>query len=689
MQDRILDALRRGANDEALDLARQAAADAPQDADVQRLLALALRATGDQPAALAALDAALALAPDDAELHFQRAGMLLGARDVEAALAALSQTVALDPNQFGAYVMQAQLAIGRGDLDEAERQHKLAARVAPDHPWTTMVEGTLASRRGEHDRALALLSAAAERAPDDLQILNALAFAYLARGHLAFAEQSFRRVLESTGQVQLRGLLARIMLEQGRPAEAADLITELLADPAQATPAWQTIAGELEIHAGRPERALPLLQAAFEAMPWSPRTTDALVRLWSADDAVDTARETLDRGLVTAPDADHLWVARLAFEAFGGEGAGAVVERWNAARPDHVPALQARLTHHAATGDLDAAEAASRVITALQPGHAVANEFQFNRLLERDPDAAIAFAEDLLPTAHDAARTMLRRWIGLAQDAAGRYTDAVATWASVSVEATEGTGHAPEPTAPPREWPPRPERDDAQPPAVFLYGGPGANADRIGAVLQRMIPAFRSDRFARGVSDAFQDTTAPARFAAGEFTAEQVASGWRAQLPARGIADGAIVDWLPWWDNAWVAVFRAQLPSARLLIALRDPRDMLVDWLAFGTLLTLRIEDIDRAAQWLARHLGQLADLVERDLVPHAIVHTDAPAADPATLATELGRALEIADYPAPPLEALGPDRFPMGHWRQYIQAMPAAIGALTPVAVRLGYPRD
>ena len=214
-------------------------------------------------------------------------------------------------------------------------------------------------------------------------------------------------------------------------------------------------------------------------------------------------------------------------------------------------------------------------------------------------------------------------------------------------------------------------------------------SDRIAAVLERMIPVFRSDRFAGGVPDAFQSTATPARFVAGEFTAAQVVDGWRSQFEARGVAQGAIVDWLPWWDNAWVSVLRSELPNARLLLAVRDPRDMLIDWLAFGTMLTLRIDSADRAAAWLARHLGQLADIVEQDLVPHTLVRTDAPAADPAALAASLGEALGITDFPTPPLDALGQDRFPVGHWRNYIQHLPKAISALTPVAVRLGYPRD
>lgn len=689
MQDRILDALRRGAHDEALTLARQAVADAPQDADSRKLLAMALRTAGDRDAALVELDAALALAPDDAELHFQRAGMLLDSRDMEAALSALSQSVKLDPNQFGAYVMQAQLAIGRGDLDEAERQHRLAARVEPEHPWTAMIEGTLASRRGDHDRALALLSDASARAPGDLQVLNALAFAYLARGHLAFAEQAFRRVLESTGQVQLRGLLARILVEQGRPADAADLIGELLADPAQVTPVWQTIGGELELRAGRPERALPLLRAAFAVMPESRRTTEALVDLWSSSNAFDEARTTLDQALTTGAGFDHLWLARLAFEPFASDAAGAVVERWSGRRAEHVPALQAQLSHQAAIGDSAGVEATARTIIALQPGHAVANEFLFNRLLARDPEAAIAFAQGLLPAAHDAARIMLRRWIGLAQDAAGRPADAAATWVELSVESTAGSGQAPEPTPAPEAWPALATVDGAPPPVVLMYGAPGANADRIAAVLQRAVPDFRGDRYGGAVQDAFQDTTAAARFAAGQFTAAQVIDAWRSQLPARGITRGSVIDWLPWWDNAWLAALRPQLPHARLLLVLRDPRDMLIDWLAFGTMLTLRIDDADSAAAWLARHLGQLADLIEQDLMPHTVVRTDAPAADPAAVATALGEALGVTDLPAPPAALLGSDRFAPGHWRGYADVLAGPIAALTPVAVRLGYPQD
>ncbi|MFL6585439.1 MAG: tetratricopeptide repeat protein [Luteimonas sp.] len=690
MSQQIYQALRRGANAEAATLARQALAEGHKDTDTLSAAALAFRATGERETALSTIDTAIAQMPDDAELHFLRAGMLLDTRDLGGAQAALAQTVALDPNQFGAYVVQAQMAIGRNDLDEAERQTKLAARVAPEHPWTLMLEGVLASRRNDHDRALTLLSAASKSAPDDLQVISALGFAYLAKGHFAFAEQSFRRLIEKTGQVQLRGLLAQIMLQQGRPAEAADELAVLLADPAHATPSLQAFAGELELQAKRFDRATPLLQAAFAAHPDSHRATNGLLLLWEATGNTEETQATLDGALEKSPELDHLWVARLAMEAFGSEAATAIIARWNAARPDHLPALQAQLALESGTGAHEASEATARRITTLQPGHGNANQLLFNRLLDRDPGAAVTFVEGLLPAASPQARLMLRRWIGTAQDAAERPADAIATWLALNVEQTAQVGLPPAPTAPPASWPELATVEGARAPAVFLYGAPGAQVDRIANVLQRALPEFRADRFSTAVQDPFQDTNVPARLAEGVFTAEQVATGWLSQLPARGIgANGAVIDWIPFWDNAWLLALRPQLPQARLLFALRDPRDMLLEWFAYGAPMALRITDVDSAAQWLAAHLSQIADVIEQDLFPHTVVRTDAPGEDLERLAARFAEALGVPAFPTPPRELLGPDRIPAGRWLAYREALAGPFAALTPVAVRLGYRQD
>src|SRR5690606_19009378 len=115
MHENIIDALRRGAADEALTAAREAVAAQPQDPMAQRLLAAALRLAGDREGAVEAIDRAVALAPDDADVHLERAGLLLQERKLDEAQVALARSTGLDPNLFPAYVVQAQLALGRGE----------------------------------------------------------------------------------------------------------------------------------------------------------------------------------------------------------------------------------------------------------------------------------------------------------------------------------------------------------------------------------------------------------------------------------------------------------------------------------------------------------------------------------------------------------------------------------------------
>ncbi|MEE7546610.1 tetratricopeptide repeat protein, partial [Xanthomonas sp. Kuri4-1] len=221
MQDKIIEALRRHAADEAVALAREWVAAEGMEPRAHRWLGMALQQQGRLDEALASIDAALTLTPEDADLHLQRAGLLLATRDLAAAGASLSRSTALDPNQFNAYLMQAHLAVARGDLDEAERLSRTAARLADDHPQLQVVDGAIALRRGQADRALVLLSRAAEQLPDDPRVLFSLGFAYLQNEHYAFAERAFQRVIElNPPGTALRAFVAQLAQRQGRLDDA-------------------------------------------------------------------------------------------------------------------------------------------------------------------------------------------------------------------------------------------------------------------------------------------------------------------------------------------------------------------------------------------------------------------------------------------------------------------------------------
>ncbi|HJW44868.1 MAG TPA: tetratricopeptide repeat protein [Lysobacter sp.] len=688
MHEQILDALRRGAAAEALSAARDAVAAAPQDATAQRLLATALQQSGDRPAALAVIDTALNLTPDDAGLHVERAGLLLDARQLGEAEAALARAVGLDPNQFPAYIIQGHLAMARGDLAEAERLVKTAARIAPAHPQVAALEGMVALRRGDADRALAVLSHAAQSAPEEPTLRNALGYAYIAKGHFAFAEQCFRAQLKTQpDSIALRALIADLMRRQGRSAQAADEIAPLL-ERGNVSPGLQRVVGELELEAGRTERALPHLKAAFAAMPRDRRTLEALLEAWRRNNDVNDARRTLETALVAHPEEDSLWRARLVFEPFAGPEALAIVERWQDAKPDHIPALQARAAIHDHAGETDEADAIAYQIVAIEPGQAQAELRIVERLLQNDPLAAAARVKDLLARAQGIdtrqdLRQLLARCFVIARDPAA----AVATWADRHAEVVDQRLPLPPLTTALADLPPQAPFPEERLGVLLLWGAPGSLVERVAQVLHEAGTPLRADRFGlQPPVDPLQRYGTAQELLDGRLDGGSLISQWRAALPSRGIDSGQVFDWLLWWDNALVLALRPHLPEALLMIAVRDPRDMLLDWLAWGAPGRFKFESPEIAARWLAAMLEQVADLHEQRLFPHQLLRLDDVAHDPAALATLVGQSMRLA---LPPPQSLGAAHFPAGRWRAFAQPLAEAFATLTPVAVRLGYPEN
>lgn len=686
MQAQILDALRRGDTDAAVDVARSRVAETPDDADAQRLLALALRSAGDVEGASQAIERAIALAPDDARLHLAQAGLLLGASDIDGARQSLQAAIGVNPNQFAAYVMQGHLAAVGNDLEEAARLARLAERIEPGHPSLLALQGTLALRSGDADRAVALLTTATQRAPRDRSALHALGCAYLAKEHFAFAEQAFRTLLEiAPGSDSVRVMVAQLALRQGRPVDALAEMRVLLEDPAKATPQVLRFTGELELATGRPDRALPLLRDALAALPGDAQVLAAIVATWQRLGDRADARRTLDAALATAPDSDATWRARLAFE--NGLAAAALVAEWRARRPDSMWALEAEMAVLGSAGRLEEAEAAARTLLEQAPGHAGAEMRVVDALMARDPQAAAARLDGLLATVTDPAdRAALETWRALARHRTGDFAGALEAWTRRSAAIAPQRLRRPVGTAAPVAWPEPAVAAPDVPPAVFLVGLPGSLVDRAALLLGPALPTFRGDRFgSQPPADAFQDTSAWPLIAGAEVDAVAVADSWRAALPGRGI-DGAVIDWLPWWDNCYAAVMRAALPEARLLVVLRDPRDMLVDWLALGAQPPFALESPQAAAEWLAAGLGQLATIHEQDLVPHHLVRVDDTIDDPKAMSAQLVAALDVA-LPEPPAGYFGARRHTAGIWRSYADLLAGPFAALAPVARRFGYP--
>lgn len=688
MQQKIHQALERGAHDEALQLAREWTAAEPGLAAAHRALAHALAQSGDAAAALAALDQAIALAPDDAGLHHDRALLLARKGDAAAAHAAFGQSLELDPNNLPAYLAQARLAMSLGRLDEAERLVRIAARIGEGHPELAALDALLAMRRGDAERALALASAASKRLPDDPQVFSVLAFAYAAKGHHAFAEQALRRVVDLVPDARgVQPLLAQAVAAQGRPGEAADLLAPLLAEPASATPALLRTAGLYALQARRAGQARQWLGAALEAAPDDALALRGLMNLWAATGDRDDGRATLESLLAAHPGNGMLWAARQSFEQPGSAEASAVLERWLAAMPGHVPALEAALAHAGRIGDAAVVGEAARRLLEVAPEHPAGLQFLVESQLEADPDAALARARQIMErTQEGPRRDVVGGWIGRLLDRLGRSEEALSLWQELHDGNRGRRAAPPAPAVAPQSWPALAEAAADAPRPVLLWGAPGSAVERVVDLLTAAGAPLLTDRFRPGPpQDPLQSLGTGPALAEGRLPADAVVAQWRERLPARGATDTEVVDWLLHWDNALLLALRPHLPGGRLMAVLRDPRDMLLDWYAHGAPLPLQLASADEAARWLAGVLGQLADLHEQELYPHLLLRVDEVINDPVALGASLSQVLGVPLPPAPP----APPRLPAGRWRAYAQALAGPFAALTPVAVRLGYAAD
>ena len=689
MQDSILQALGNNDLDQALTLARQWLADEPGSLQAASALVAVLRRNGNNDEALAVVDQALQQHPDEAGLHLQRATLLLGMRALDQAEQSLQQTIALDPNSFESYVIKANLALLRGELDEAESLARLAARVQAEHPQLDAVNGMIALHRNDADRALSLLSAAARVTPDDPRLSYGLGFALMAKGHLAFAEQAFRRVLGHQPQaLPIIGLVADLCLRQGNAEGALEMVERMLAAPGGDALPVRRVAAQMLLQLGQPQRALEQALAVQAGQPGERASLQVLLMACERLDAADQARATLDELLQGNPQVHPLWLARLAVEAVGSDAAVAVAERWLAAMPSHLPALETRMRLHDMKEQPEQALELARQIIALDPMRVSGHRRLVAGLLETAPDQAVAHVRGLVQTAPEQSRNELRGWLALVLDRAGQQAEAVEQWLQLRQEEAPQRLPLPPQAKSPGSWPDMGPIDESLARPLFVWGAPGSAVEQVVAALEGISAVVRTDRFgANPPADPFQRYDTLQALATDELTGEALVQQWRDALPARGIPDGNVIDWLLWWDNAFLWAMRPQLPEGRLMVVLRDPRDMLLDWLAFGGTLPVAFNAVGEAADWLMRSMEQVARLKEQSLYPVAVVRIDGAEGDTRAMGELLASAFGMETFPAIP--ALPKPRLPAGHWRHYRDVLGAAFNNLTPVAVRLGYPEN
>lgn len=679
MFESIEAALARGDAAAALAAAQQVVMQHPNEPRALHLLGIAQRLSGDLQGAAASFDSAIALAPEDAQLHFARAMLALSGNDSEAAAAALDQTLAQDPNALAAYVLRGHTAIAQGDRAAAETELRLAQRVNPEHPHVLALAGNIALTFGEPQDALRPLTQAVQSAPDDAFALSCLGLAFLATGNPAFAEQSLRRALEKQPAARrLRWALIDALRQQEQFAEALNEVEGLVsANPNDE--AALTLRGDLQLSLGELDASVDSYRRVLQTADRAGGPLSLIVAVLLRRAAGNAARALFEETLAARPAEEGVWRAGLLLESAHAPSLLQYAGRWLAQIPDSPHALLARAEAAERIGDLGAAEDGADMLLGIDPGNTEAHFIKLRAELRTQPEAALPRIERLLAAARNVtARRACLSWRGFILDAVDQPDKAAQSWIEArrlplaarplpDIAVAGGETLAGDEGSAPR----------------LLWGPPGSPLRQVVGLLQ-FIDGFAmlDDRF--GLNPR-PDGLGPAR----PDGAIATQLGWRTLLQRGGIDPAHALDWLPHFDSR----IAAQLPDARLLAVLADPRDLLLNWLAYGCPQDYIFPTLAEAGSWLAQALEPLAERQEAARPDDLLIRLEALQADPAGscraiaafcgLGEQLdGARLQMAG------QGLGgqPLNFPAGRWKAYAEALAEGFAPLHAVAERLGY---
>jgi len=685
-----IDLHRQGRLDEAEQGYRARLSDHPDDVEVLHLLGLLCHQRGDDEEGLALLERARELAPTDASIEATLAGVYFRRGDHAAAKQGYRHALALNPNIGGVHSGLGQIAMMQRDLPAAEQHFRTALR-AGDDALALAGLGALTLERGDVDAALGYLTRAAALAPDDAIVQTMLGQAFVQRGTLAFAEQAFANALRLQPQLhQVRQMLAEVLVKLERAGEAEPHYRALLTVPGFDLQASAGL-GDTAVAEGRLDDAATHYRAALAIDPRRPMLARALGWVLGQLGRDDEAIAAYDAYLAHVPHDRAVRAARADTLIQIGRLREARVD-WQAisqADPGDLQAHGRLASIEESFGRWDDADAQARLVLRAAPDDADMLFLHARSLLRRSDDAAaLDVLERLRRQPLDDAQARLRwNYLGRLQDRAGETAAAARSFAEAQRDLPSSLPVLDDPHDLQSAIPVA-SGDETRAP-VLLLGTPGSGVELVAALLAQQ-PQLRVLRDHFGAVTRGEDFDR-ARFGVaaaslGPHDREAMLEHYRTRLPATDAgADRVLVDWLPQWDAPLLHWIQGAMPGTRLIVVERDPRDMLLNWLAFGWAQGFPCPDPAVAALWLKRarrHLqvGATFDPSRRLVVDADRILDDAAAAD------ELARFLGIETVSrgsAPEAAARSPGGLPMrfapGHWQRYGDALAAPFRQLAP----------
>ena len=699
MLEEILELHKAGRLEDAEGRYRELLAFNPDDPEVLHLLGALRRQRGDVVEAIALVSRAAELAPERANFQTTLGGLLMHVRQWERSRAAFARAVELNPNLTSAYSALAQIAMLLRDHDEAEKHFKLALRAGEERVEVFTGYGNLLLARGKPEAALQYLTRAVELFPQVASAQGSLGRAYLNTGHFAFAERALANAIALDPQFHTgRLLLAEAQFKLKRYDDARATLAPLIDSPRNRGDAL-AMRGDIARAQDRHDEAIADYRESLAAKPGSAPVVEALtwclLRGGRRAEAIDVLHAHLTQKPDDAPAQRQL--AQLLAQHGDFVRAADALRIALDATPDDTELRDSYAAVLELTGNLEAAEDEADRVLARVPSDPGAAQLKARALLRRgagqDALAVLAKADDAaLPGPVRRLGFALR---GHAHLAAREPEAAVADWIRSQELRGGSTGLPPIPDIPPsfahqvEDTAARAATNSAIVPAALLLGAPGSGVDLLAALIADS-PALHllADRFSTDARNDPFSTPDVVRMLGRLDDGDARILARHYERPLQRLApraDAKLVEWLPHWDARYLPMILRIFGRVPVIVATRDPRDALVQWLAFGCPQGLSCADPVGAAAWLESAHAHLRWAREHGEVPMTWIDTSDLAARPEDAGRAVADALGVA--PIVPGEhftratrILGglPSRLPAGTWTAFEEALAPAFAKLS-----------
>jgi tetratricopeptide (TPR) repeat protein len=263
--------------------------DQPNTLNVQRSLARAYLANGENALAEETLQAAVQAAPNDLALRSDLAQLFVQGGRADAAVTLLEEAVRRSPDSAAARAALVRVYLAKGDVPAARTAAQDLETLQPAAALGPYLAGVAARQQGRLEEAQRDFEHALQLEPDDLDALGGLTSLELARGQQAAALQRARSfVAAHAGDAGALNLLGEMLISaHDYPAATAQLTQAVVLAPRWPR-AYYNLARARRA-AQDPAGAAGVYEAGLKQVPYDPLLVSGLADLYEQLGRIDDA----------------------------------------------------------------------------------------------------------------------------------------------------------------------------------------------------------------------------------------------------------------------------------------------------------------------------------------------------------------------------------------------------------------